>query len=90
MWRVWANLKLLLIMFQEILAQQLFLLFLRCSQKIADGDENVNINDSRTGIIKILNKMGGGIKLKNRRNYNGEKVADIHIKSKNKLKSINC
>ena len=52
--------------------------------------ENVNVNKSRFGIIKILNKMGAKIKLKNKKIYNGEEIADIHVKSKKKLKSINC
>jgi len=52
--------------------------------------KNVNINPSRTGIIIILKKMGAKILLKNKRNYRGEKISDILIKSSNKLKSINC
>ncbi len=52
--------------------------------------EKVNVNKSRTGIIVILNKMGANIKLKNKKIYNGEEVADIYITSKKKLNSINC
>ena len=52
--------------------------------------KNVNINPSRAGVITILNKMGARISLKKKRNYRGEKVADILIKSSNSLKSINC
>ncbi len=52
--------------------------------------EKVNVNESRIGIISILNKMGANIKLKNKKIYNGEKIADIYIKSKNNLNSINC
>lgn len=52
--------------------------------------QNVNVNKSRTGIIIILNKMGAGIKLKKKRKYNGEEIADIHVKSVKKLKSVNC
>ncbi len=51
---------------------------------------NVNVNNSRIGIIKILNKMNGNISLKNKRIYNGEKVADIIVKSRKNIKSINC
>ncbi len=51
--------------------------------------KEVNINPSRTGIIKILNKMGAQIKFLNKRNYNGELIADIFVKSKKNLKSIN-
>tara|TARA_B100000029_G_scaffold223753_1_gene221734 strand:- start:68 stop:571 length:504 start_codon:yes stop_codon:yes gene_type:complete len=34
--------------------------------------------------------MGAKIVLKNKKNYKGEKIADIHVKSSKKLKSINC
>ena len=52
--------------------------------------ENVNINKSRIGVISILNKMGAGIKLKNKKIYNGEEIANIYVKSKNNLNSVNC
>ena len=52
--------------------------------------KNVNINSSRTGCIDILNKMGARIILKNKKYYKGEKIADIHIKSKKSFKPINC
>ena len=52
--------------------------------------KNININPSRTGVIVILKKMGAKILLKNQRNYRGERVADILIKSSNNLKAINC
>ncbi len=52
--------------------------------------KNININPTRTGIIKILNKMGAKIKFLNKRTYMGEKTADIKVSSSNKLKGINC
>ena len=52
--------------------------------------KNVNINPSRIGVITILKKMGAKISLKNQRNYRGEKISDILIKSSNNLKGINC
>ena len=52
--------------------------------------KNVNINSSRIGVITILKKMGATILLKNKRNYRGEKISDILIKSSNNLKAINC
>ena len=52
--------------------------------------KNVNINPSRTGVIKILKMMGVNITYKNKKTYNGEIVADIFIKSAKKLRSINC
>ena len=52
--------------------------------------KNVNINNTRTGIIKILNKMNANILFKNKKKYKGELVADILVTSKSNLKSINC
>ena len=52
--------------------------------------KNVNINPSRIGVITILKKMGAKIVLKNQRNYRGEKIANIYIKSSKNLKAINC
>ncbi len=51
---------------------------------------NVNVNNSRTGIIKILNKMNAKITLRNKKSYRGELLADIIVYSKNNLKGINC
>ncbi len=52
--------------------------------------KDVNINPSRTGVIKILKKMGAKIFFKNIRSYKGEKISDILIKSSKNLKAINC
>ena len=52
--------------------------------------KDVNINPSRVGIITILRKMGAKISLKNQKNYRGEKISDILIKSSKNLKAINC
>ncbi len=52
--------------------------------------KNVNINPSRMGVIKILKMMGAKISLKNEKNYRGEKISDILIKSSKNLKAINC
>jgi len=52
--------------------------------------KNVNINSSRIGIITILKKMGAKILLKNKKNYRGEKISDIFIKSSKNLRAINC
>ena len=51
--------------------------------------KNVCVNDKRIGFIKILKKMGGKIKILNKKNYFGEKVADLFIKSSD-LKGIKC
>ncbi len=52
--------------------------------------KNININNSRIGIIKILNKMNAKILIKNKKKYKGEYVSDILVKGKRNLKSINC
>ena len=52
--------------------------------------KNININPSRIGMIKILKKMGASIKMVNKKNYKGEKIADLVVKSSQNLKSINC
>lgn len=51
--------------------------------------KKVNINQSRIGVIKILNMMGANIKFRNKKIYKGEPIADIFVTSVKKLKSIN-
>ena len=51
---------------------------------------NVNINPSRTGILNILKMMGVKIRKTSLREYKGEKIADLIIKSTKKIKAINC
>ena len=52
--------------------------------------KNVNVNPSRIGVIKILKKMGAKISFMNQKNYRGEKISDILIKSSKNLKAIKC
>ncbi len=52
--------------------------------------KNVNVNPSRIGIIKILNKMNAKIKILNKKLYKGEHVGDLKINSCKKFNSINC
>ena len=52
--------------------------------------KNININNSRTGVITILKKMNCNITLKNKKNYKGEKTADIVVKSSDKIIGVNC
>tara|TARA_Y100000996_G_scaffold402209_1_gene373930 strand:- start:522 stop:1850 length:1329 start_codon:yes stop_codon:yes gene_type:complete len=52
--------------------------------------KDVNVNESRIGIIKILKMMNCKIIFKNKKSYKGEKIADIIIKSSKILKPINC
>ena len=51
--------------------------------------KNININDSRIGIIKILKLMGAKIKLLNKKTYKGEETSNIFVKSQSDLKAIN-
>ena len=52
--------------------------------------KNININESRIGIIHILRKMGASIKIMNKKTYKGENIGDILVKSSSNLKAINC
>ena len=51
---------------------------------------NVNINPSRVGILNILSMMGVKIQKINLKNYKGEKISDLIIKSTKVIKAINC
>jgi len=51
---------------------------------------NVNINPSRVGILHILRMMGVKIQKINVREYKGEKIADLIVKSTKNIKAINC
>tara|TARA_B100001250_G_scaffold396068_1_gene401623 strand:- start:65 stop:1396 length:1332 start_codon:yes stop_codon:yes gene_type:complete len=50
--------------------------------------KNVNVNNSRIGIIDILKKMNGKIKIKSKKIYKGEEVADIECEYSPNLKGI--
>ena len=52
--------------------------------------KDININPSRTGVIRILKMMGAKIKFINQKTYKGEKISDIFVKSSTNLKGINC
>ena len=52
--------------------------------------KNINVNPTRIGFIKIINKMGANVKFINKRIVCGEKLADICVKSQNNFKPINC
>ena len=74
----------------DISSSAFFIVLTALSKKSEITIKDVNINDSRIGVITILKKMGIKILLKNKRNYKGEKIADINVKSSRKIKSINC
>tara|TARA_Y100001970_G_scaffold92764_1_gene116950 strand:+ start:9571 stop:10893 length:1323 start_codon:yes stop_codon:yes gene_type:complete len=73
----------------DISSAAFFIVLTLLSKKSQIVIENVNVNKSRTGIISILNKMGAKIKLENIRLYNGERIANIKVRSK-KLNSVIC
>ena len=50
-------------------------------ERLKTNNKNVNINDTRTGVIKILKKMNAYILYKNKKNYKGEEIADIYVES---------
>ena len=74
----------------DISSSAFFMVLTALSKKSKLIIKSVNINPSRTGVITILKKMGVKIFFKNKKNYKGEKIADIHIKSQKNLKPINC
>ncbi|MBR1645538.1 MAG: 3-phosphoshikimate 1-carboxyvinyltransferase [Selenomonadaceae bacterium] len=43
--------------------------------------ESVGVNETRTGIIDVLQQMGASIELINQRTSSGEKLADVHVVS---------
>jgi len=74
----------------DISSSAFFIVLTALSNNSKLSIKSVNINPSRIGIITILKKMGVNIQFKNKKNYKGELVADISIKSSKKLKAINC
>ncbi len=74
----------------DISSAAFFIVLVVLSNKSEMIIQNVNINESRIGIIKILNRMGATIKFRNKKIYRGENTADIFIKSSKKLRGINC
>ncbi len=74
----------------DISSSAFFIVMTLLSKKSKVVMKDVNVNKSRIGIIKILNKMRAGIILRNKKNYNGEMIADIVVKSKKNFVSTNC
>jgi len=74
----------------DISSSAFFIVLTLLSKKSSLTLKNVNINPSRIGSINILNKMGAKIIFKNKREYKGEKIADIYVKSAKSLKAIKC
>ena len=74
----------------DISSSAFFIVLTLLSKKSSLTVKNVNINPSRTGSINILNKMGAKIIVRNKREYKGEKIADIYVKPAKSLKAIKC
>ena len=68
----------------DISSSAFFIVLTALSKKSKLTIRNININNSRTGILKILNLMGIKIILKNKKYYKGEKIADLIVKSQKK------
>ena len=73
----------------DISSASFFIVLTLLSNKNSLYIKNVNVNPSRTGIVKILNMMGAQIKIFNKKSYKGEPTADLFIQSNRKLKAIN-
>tara|TARA_B100000963_G_scaffold348186_1_gene355412 strand:+ start:478 stop:1797 length:1320 start_codon:yes stop_codon:yes gene_type:complete len=74
----------------DISSAAFFIVLVALSKKSSIRIKSVNINPSRTGVIKILTKMGISINFENKKIYKGEPIADICVKSPKVIKSINC
>ena len=74
----------------DISSAAFFIVLTLLSKKSKLKIKEININPSRIGILTILNQMKANIKIINKKNYRGEYIGDIIIKSKKNLKSINC
>ena len=74
----------------DISSAAFFIVLTALSKKSKLKIKNVIINPSRTGILSILKLMGIKISKSNIRVYKGEKIADLIIKSSQKINPINC
>ena len=74
----------------DISSAAFFIVLTALSEKSKLKIKNVIINPSRTGILRILKLMGIKILKSNIRAYKGEKIADLTIKSSQKINPINC
>ena len=63
--------------------------FITAGLIVPDSDfviKNVGINPTRTGILDVVKRMGGGVNIINKRVVSGEDCADIHVKYSDNLK----
>ena len=74
----------------DISSSAFFIVLTLLSKKSKLIIKNVNINESRIGVIKILNKMNANIIFRNKKKYKGETISDILVKSKKNFIGIKC
>ena len=74
----------------DISSSAFFIVLTALSENSTIIIKDVNINPSRTGVIKILKMMGVKIFFKNKKVYKGEPISDILVKSPKKIRAINC
>ncbi len=74
----------------DISSSAFFIILTLLSKKSKLKIEKVNINPSRTGFVKIINKMGANVKFINKKTLYGEPIADIFVESQSSFKPINC
>ena len=74
----------------DISSSAFFIVLTALSKKSKLTIKNMNINPTRVGVLKILQKMGIKIRLLNRKIYKGEKIADLIVFSSDNIKPINC
>ena len=74
----------------DISSSAFFIILTALSKNSQIQIRNVNINPTRTGVLKILKMMGVKVKMKNKKIYKGEEIADLFVKSTTKLKAIKC
>jgi len=74
----------------DISSASFFIALTLLSKKSKIKIKNINLNPSRIGILRILRLMKANIKVFKKKEYKGELIGDIEVKSSKILKSINC
>ncbi len=74
----------------DISSAAFFIVLTALSKESKITIRKVNVNPSRIGVVTILRKMGIDIHFKNKKEYKGEIIADIVVKSPKNIKNINC
>tara|TARA_B100000902_G_scaffold103250_1_gene105534 strand:- start:1134 stop:2459 length:1326 start_codon:yes stop_codon:yes gene_type:complete len=74
----------------DISSSAFFIVLTILSEKSKLRIKDVNINPTRTGVLKIFKLMGIQIKIENEKEYKGEKIGDIYVQSQRKINPINC